>query len=203
MKHLLIILFLITPVFLFSQDKGADNKLDIKKEPVLSIFTDLFKVQNLTFSKIQTDSNGEILETQFQIENQTNIPVNLYIFVIATYEKEYITKSSFEKPSMEDTKLIKLIQTYPDDISNYEYIIKDQSGAEKKVYQKYPKNIKAGIDKKSGKPYTLNDTITFSSRHFSKYMKNYYFFNEITILIFDTEEKLLFRRNYNVKPIKR
>lgn len=203
MKHLLISLFLITPVFLFSQDKGADNKLDLKKEPVLSIFTDLFKVKNLTFSKIQPDNSGEILETEFQIENLTNVSMDLYIFVIATYEKEYLTKSSFERPNLEDSKLIKLIQTYPDDITNYEYILKDSSGAEKKIYQKYPKNIKAGINKKTGKPYRLDDTITFASRHLSKFMKNYYYFNTITILIFDNDEKLLFRRNYIVKPVKR
>ncbi len=203
MKHLLISLFLITPALLFSQDKGTDNKLDLRKQPVLSIFTDLFKLKNLTFTREQPDNSGEILGTEFQLENLTNVSMDLYIFVIATYEKEYISKSSFEKPDLEDKNLIKLIQTYPDDVTNYEYIEKDSTGAEKKVYQKYPKNIKAGIDKKTGTPYKLDDTITFRSRHFSKFMKKYYFFNEITILIFDSDEKLLFRQNYTIKPVKR
>lgn len=204
MKHLLISLFLIIPVFLFSQDKSADNnRLDLKKQPVLSISSELFKLKNLTFSRVQKDNSGEILETEFQLENLTNVSMDLYIFVIATYEKEYITKSSFEKPELEDRNLIKLIQTYPDELSDYEYTEKDSSGVEKKVYQKYPKNIKAGIDKKTGKPYTLDDVITFRSQHLSKFLKKYYFFNEITILIFDTEEKLLFRQNYTVHPIRR
>ena len=203
MKHLLISLFLITPVLLFSQDKGADNQFDIKKQPVLSIFTDLFKVNNVTFTREQKDYYGEYLGTELQIENLTNVPMDLYIFVVATYEYEYISKSSFEKPDLEDRNLIKLIQTYPDEVSNYEYTIKDSNGAEKKVYQKYPKNIKAGIDKKTGKPYRLEDTITFRSMHFSKYIKKYYFFNEITLLIFDSDEKLIYRQNYTVKPVKR
>jgi hypothetical protein len=203
MKHLLISLFLITPMLLFSQDKGTDAKIDIRKQPVLSIFTDLFKLKNLSFLKMQPDNSGEILETEFQLENLTNVSMDLYIFVIATYESEYITKSSFEKPDIEDRNLIKLIQSYPDDVTNYEYMEKDSTGAEKKVYQKFPKNIKAGIDKKTGKPHTLNDVITFRSRHLSKFMKKYYYFNNITILIFDSEEKLLFRQNYVVKPIKR
>ncbi|PKL18363.1 MAG: hypothetical protein CVV49_06315 [Spirochaetae bacterium HGW-Spirochaetae-5] len=203
MKHLIISLFLIIPALLFSQDKSAETKIDLKKEPVLSIFTDLFKLKNLSFSREQPDNSGEVLETEFQLENLTNVSMDLYIFVIATHEKEYITQSSFERPDLDDKNSIKLIQVYPDDLSNYEYIVKDESGAEKKIYQKYPKNIKAGIDKKTGKPYTLDDIITFRSRNLSKFMKKYYFFNQITILIFDTEETLLFRQSYSVKPLKR
>lgn len=203
MKHLVISLFLIIPALLFSQDKSAETKIDLKKEPVLSIFTDLFKLKNLSFSREQPDNSGEVLETEFQLENLTNVSMDLYIFVIATHEKEYLTKSSFERPDLDDKNTIKLIQVYPDDLSNYEYIVKDESGTEKKIYQKYPKNIKAGINKRTGKPYTLDEIITFRSRNLSKFMKKYYFFNQITILIFDAEETLLFRQSYAVKPLKR
>jgi len=211
MKHLLISLFLIIPVLLFSQDKAAENKadnktdsnFDIKKEPVLSIYSKNFKLKNLSFTREQPDNTGETLETQFQIENLTNVSTDLYIFVIATFESEFITKSSFQKPELEDRNLIKLIQTYPDEVSNYEYAEKDKNGNEIKVYHKYPKNIKAGVDKKTGKPFTLSDTITYHSRHISKFIKNYYYFNMITILIFDGDEKLVFRQNYKVKSVKR
>ena len=207
MKHLLISIFLIIPVLLFSQDKPAENKtdgqFDIKKQPVLSLKTDLFKFKNLAFTRETPDNTGEMLETEFQLENTTNISMDLYIFVIATYEKETLLNSSFQKPGLEDRNLIKLIKTYPDEVTNYEYTVKDETGAEKKVYQKYPKNIKAGINPKTGKAYTLNDTLTFRSRHMSEFIKKYYFFNEITILIFDTDEKLIFRQNYTVKPVKR
>jgi len=203
MKHLLISLFLITPIVLFSQEKSTDSKLDPKKQPVLSISSELFKLKNLSFSRIQKDSSGEILETEFQLENLTNVSIDLYIFVMATYEKDRILKSSFERPELEDRNLIKLIKTYPDDLANFEHTEKDSTGVEKKVFQKYPKNIKTGIDKITGKPYTLAEVLTFRSHHLSKFLKKYYFFNEITILIFDSEEKLIFRQNYNVKPIKR
>lgn len=194
---------MITPALLFSQDKSAETKPDLKKEPILSIYTDLFKLKNLNFSRLQPDITGEILETEFQLENLTNVSMDLYIFVIATYESEYIPKSSFESPELEDSNLIKLIKTYPDDITNFEYIVKDSTGADKKIYQKYPKNIKSGIDVNTGKPFTLNEIITFRSRLLSKFMKQYYFFNHITILIFDTDEKLLFRQNYIVNSVKR
>lgn len=203
MKHLLIAIFLITPVILFSQEKSADNKIDIRKEPVLSIYSNLFKFKNLDFSREQPDNSGEFLETNFQLENLTNVSMDLYIFVIATYEKDYYTISSFEKPDLEDTNTIKLIKTFPDDITNFEYIVKDSTGAEKKVYQKYPKNVKAGVDPQTGKPYNLKDITTFRCRHETKFMKNYYFFNQIAILIFDSEEKLIFRQNYTVSPVKR
>jgi hypothetical protein len=203
MKHFLISIFVIIPALLFSQDKGTAVKMDPKKIPVQSVRTELFKVINLSISKLQPDNTGEVLETVFQVENQTNIPMELYIFVIATYEKEYITKSSFEKPSLDDRIPIKFIMTYPDDLSNYEYTEKDPAGTEKKVYYKTPKNIKAGIEKKTGKPHKLEDIILFTSHHFSKYRKNYCFFNQVTILIFDSEEKLLFHQNYYLKPVKR
>ena len=204
MKKFLISFFVIIPVVLFSQDKSSDNILDIKKKPVLSVSSKLFKVKNLTFSRFEYDINGEILETFFQIENLTNTPLELYAFVIATYEKEYITQSSFESPDLEDRVFIKNIKAYPDDLTNFEYTEKDENGVDQKVYQKYPKNIKAGINADTGKPYVINDTVIFKARHFSKYVKNYYFFNTITILIFDAEdEELVFSQNYTVRPIRR
>jgi hypothetical protein len=192
-------------VVLFSQDKSADDRLDIKKKPVLSLSSDLFKLDNLTFSKFQYDITGEFLETVFQIENLTNAPLQFYIFVIATYEKEYISKfSSFDRPVSMDSNLIKNIQTFPDDLTNFEYTEADENGVDKKIYQKYPKNIKAGIDQKTGKPYIVNDSTIFRAKHFNKFVKNYYFFNTITILIFDADdEKLIFSQNYKVRPIRR
>ncbi len=204
MKNLLISLFIIVPALLFSQEKSSGgDQYDIKKEPTLSVLTDLFKVKDVSFLREQRNNNEEYLETEFKVENLTNVSMDLYIFVTATYEKEYIAKSSFESPSLEDTTLIKSIQVYPDDLSNFEYRSKESDGKEKKVYLKYPKNIKAGIDKKTGKPYSLDEEIVFRCRHYSKFQKKYYFFNEITVLIFDSEEKLVYRRSYTVKPIRR
>ncbi|MCL1865240.1 MAG: hypothetical protein FWF73_05455 [Spirochaetes bacterium] len=204
MKRFLTSFFVIIPIVLFSQDKSSEVKLDIKKKPVLSLSSKVFKVKNINFARFQYDIAGEYLETSFQIENLTNTPIELYAFVVATYEKEYIPKSSFESPDLEDKILIKNIKAYPDDLTNFEYTETDEKGVSQKVYQKYPKNIKAGMDQDTGKPYVINDMMIFRARHFSKYVKNYYFFNTITVLLFDADdEKLVFSQNYIVRPIKR
>jgi hypothetical protein len=205
MKQFLISFFVIIPVVLFSQDKNSENRLDVKKRPVISVSSKIFKVKDLSFTKLQYDVSGDILETVFRIENLINTPSEFYIFVIATYEREYIPKSSFESPALEDRVLIKNIQTYPDDLTNFEYTEEDENGVEQKVYYKYPKNIKAGIDQETGKPYVLTNKMIFRARHFSKYdKKEYYFFNTINIMIFDAEdEELVFSQNYMVRPIRR
>ena len=204
MKQFLIFIFIIIPVVLFSQDKNSDNKLDVKKRMTTAVASKLFKVKDLSFSKMQYDAYGDLLETVFQIENLANTQLQLYIFVIATYESEYIPKSSFESPDLEDRVLIKNIQTSPDDLKNFEYTEADENGVEQKVYYKYPKNIKAGINQETSKPFVVDDKFIVTVRHFNKFSKNYYFFNTITILIFDAEdEKLVFNQNYTVRPIRR
>jgi hypothetical protein len=204
MKQFLISFFVIIPVVLFSQDKSSDSTLNIKKKPILSVSTKLFKVRDVSFARFQYEITGEYLETSFKIENLTNTPLEFYAFIIASYEKEYIPKSSFESIDLEDRMLIKHIKAYPDDLTNFEYTEKDDNGVEQKIYQKYPKNIKAGIDADTGKPYALEDAIIIRAKHFSKFVKNYYFFNTITILIFDAnDEKLLFSQNYAVQPARR
>jgi hypothetical protein len=203
MKQFLISFFIIIPAVLFSQDKNSDNKLDIKKRPTLAVSSKLFKVKDLSFAKLQYDVSEDFLETVFQIENLVNAPLEFYIFVVATYESEYIPFSSFESPDLEDKVLIKNIKIFPDDLSNFEYTEADEKGVEQKVYYKYPKNIKAGIYKDTGKPYVVNNKMIFRARHFNMFAKNYYFFNTITILLFDAEdEKLVFSQNYTVRPIR-
>jgi len=205
MKQFLISFFVIIPVVLFSQDKSSEDRLDVKKQTVKAVSSKIFKVKDLSFTKFQYDVDGDILETVFQIENLINTPSEFYIFVIATYEQEYITKSSFESPDLDDKVLIKNIQVYPDDLANFEYTEEDENGVEQKVYYKYPKNIKSGIDQDTGKPYVLNNKMIFRTRHLSKYdKKDYHFFNTITILLFDAEdEELVFSQNYMVRPIRR
>ncbi len=203
MKRFVIILFLLFPALVFPETHDNEGSVDITKFPVTSLRSDSFKLKNLSFNRTIINTKGEILEVEFQLENLLDISQEFYIFVVATYEKSYKTTSSFESPSLDDTNEIKLIAAYPDDLANFEYVVKDEKGADKKTYIKYPKNIKAGIDAETGKPYSLHDTITFRSRHLSKYGRKFYFFNEIAILIFDKEEKLVFRQIYTVKPMKR
>ncbi|HPX90486.1 MAG TPA: hypothetical protein PKZ93_03115, partial [Spirochaetota bacterium] len=158
MKRILtLIIIMLFPVVGFSQ--GEQSQKDKTIFPVQAVTTKLFTVKNISFNKLIPNSEGEVLEVEFEVENGINAPQNLYIFVIASYESSYKTKSSFESPSLEDPNEIKFIKAFPEDLSNFEYSQKDKSGAEKKVYIKYPKNIKAGVDPKTGKLYLLEESI--------------------------------------------
>jgi hypothetical protein len=203
MKRFLSLLILIIPVLLFSQDKGTENTSGKKVFPVQAVGTKLFKIYNLSFNKMIPGYAGEVLEVEFQVKNLIETPLELYIFVIATYEKSYKTDSSFQSPSLDDPAQIKNIKVFPDDLSNFEYSEKDQAGNDKKVYIKYPKNIKAGVDPVTGKPFMLDENITFRTKFLSNYTRRYYYFNEITILIFDEKEELLYRDVFKVKEKKR
>ena len=199
MKRLIMILFLLFPVMIFSQNQATDGKTDLTSFPVQSVRNEAFNLINLSFNEFVSDIRGKTLEVEFQLESRLDFSQQYYIFIIATYEKSYKTTSSFESPSLDDTDEIKLIVPYPDDLTNFEYEVKDENGADKKVYVKYPKNIKSGIDPITGQPYVLDDRLTFRSRHLSKYRKNFLYFNQVCILIFDSDEKLVFRQVYQLK----
>ena len=158
---------------------------------------------NLSFNWAVPGEKEEILEVEFALNNLIDDPQNLYIFIIATYESHYYTKSSFERPSLEDREKIKVINTFPEDVKNFEYTYKDEKGNEVTEYLKYPKNIKAGINPGTGEPYKLNERLIFRSYHPFKDLKKYKNFNEISILIFDEKENLIFRDFFHVKPMKR
>jgi hypothetical protein len=184
---------------IFSQNTATDGETDFTAFPVQSVRSDSFDLINLSFNELVSDTRGKTLEVEFQLESKLDYSQQYYIFVIATYEKGYKTKSSFESPSLEDPDEIKLLVPFPDDMSNFEYNEKDEKGAEKKVYVKYPKNIKSGVDPITGEPYVLDDSLIFRSRHLSKYRKNFVYFNTVCILIFDTDEELLFRQVYEIR----
>lgn len=198
----LIMIFLLTPALLFAQEKSKKETLTGKKFPVHSIRTNLFKVKSLSLNKLVPFTEGEVLQTEIYLESNVDDPMELYIFTIATFENDYITKSSFESPSLDDKKRIKLIAPFPYDLNNFKYS-KGQFGEKKDSYIKYPKNIKAGINPETKKPYVLKDKLMFRSRHITKYIKKFNFFNELTILIFDKNEKLIYRQLYKLKKFKR
>ena len=143
MKRILVLLFILIPVFIFSQDQ-EEIKRDSLKMPVLSVDKKNFNVAEMSFNRIVPGSSEEILEVEFALNNLTDDPMSLYIFVIASYESHFFTTSSFQRPSLEDRDLIKVITPFPEDIKNFEYTYKDDEGNEKTEYLKYPKNIKAG-----------------------------------------------------------
>lgn len=199
MKRLIIILFLLFPVMIFSQNHTTDGKTDLTTFPVQSVRNDSFDLINLSFNEFVADIRGKTLEVEFQLESKLDFSQQYYIFIVATYEKSYKTTSSFESPSLDDPDEIKLLVPFPADVTNFEYDSKDEKGADKKILVKYPKNIKAGVDPITGQPYVLDDRLTFRSRHLSIYRKNFKYFNQVCILIFDSDEKLVYRQVYQLK----
>jgi hypothetical protein len=213
-KYILTILLLLMPGVLLSQDdksKSQVKSISLDKTttniPALSQYSNNFTIKNLYFNKrIDLGGKGEILEVEFILENLTDEPQDLYLFTIATYEKTEKTKSSFERPILTRERIRTFI-TYPDDISNFTYPVTDEQGNVKKDKNgldivklvKFPKNPKAGVDPKTGKPYHLKDRLVLYTTHISTYRNNYYFFNNVAVLIFDSDGKPAFRQLYEIK----
>jgi hypothetical protein len=211
-KYVIVVLVLLCPALLFSQEVKKDDAAKeqpkvITNIPVEAQYSNSFAIKNLFFNK-RTDysGKGEILEIEFILENLTDDPMDLYVFTIATFEKVEKTKSSLERP-VPIRERIRTFVTFPDDISNFSYpdtdgkgnIKKDKNGLEIVKLVKFPKNPKAGVDPKTGKPYHLDDKLTIYTTHLSKYKRNYFFFNNLAVLIFDSEGKPAYRKLFVVK----
>lgn len=207
-RYIVIMLALLAPALVFSADIDSNKQMNVMTNiPVLSQYSDTFSIQNLYFNKkIDINGKGEILEIEFILENLTDDPVDIYLFTIATYEKTEMTKSSFEMP-IPPRERIRTFVTYPDDIQNFTYPVldkdgkpvKDEKGLDKVKLEKFPKNSKAGVDPATGKPYHLVDKLVIRTIHLSPYRKNYFFFNNLAVLIFDSEGKPTYRKLFEIK----
>jgi hypothetical protein len=212
MKRLIatIVLLLLPGIVLSQGDAQNDTKRQGRTTmniPVLSQYSSKFAIKNVDFNKvIDYKGRGEILEVQFILQNLTDEPMDLYIFTIATFEKAQRTRSSFEPP-IPPTQRIRSFVPYPFDLDNFKYpltdsrgnIIRDSQGRERFKFVKFPKDPKEGIDPGTGKPYHLVDKLAVRTTHLSKYRVNYFFFNEVAILIFDSEGKPSFRQLYRLR----
>ncbi len=203
----ILLLWLAPCVAMAQAAPGAEKPKVSTNIPSVSQYSDNFVIKNVFFNRrIDTGFKGEFLEVEFLIENKTDDPMDLYIFVIATYENVERTKSSFERP-VPQRERIRTFVPYPDDISNFSYtdtdekgnVRKDNNGQEIVKLVKFPKNPKAGVDPKTGKPYHLVDKMQIYTMHLSKYRQNYFFYNNIAILVFDEEGKPVFRQLYEIK----
>ncbi len=217
-KYSIMLLAVMVPAILFSQDVKKEDAL--KKEetskkhgdaltniPVQAQYSNNFEIKNLFFNK-RTDlgGRGEILEVEFSLQNLTDDPMDVYVFTIATFERVERTKSSFERP-IPQRERIRTFVPYPDEISNFSYqdtdekgnVKKDKNGLEVVRMVKFPKNPKAGVDPKTGKPYHLVDKLQIYTTHLSKYRRNYYFFNNLAVLVFDSEGKPAYRKLFEIK----
>lgn len=211
-KIAMVVLAFLCPFLLLAQDA---KKVDAPKEqskiitniPAEAQYSNNFNIKSIFFNKrIDPGGKGEILEVELTLENLTDDPMDLYLFTIATYEKVEKTKSSFERP-IPYRERIRTFVTYPDDISNFSYldtddkgnVKKDKNGLEMVKLVKFPKNPKAGVDQKNGKPYHLVDKLTIYTTHVSKYRRNYFFFNNVALLIFDSDGKPAYRKLFEIK----
>jgi len=215
-KYATALFAFLFPVLLLGQEiKKEDTPKEEPKDqpkiitniPAEAQYSNDFAIKSLFFNKrIDPGGTGEILEVELTLENLTDDPMDLYLFTIATYEKVEKTKSSFERP-IPQRERIRTFVTYPDDISNFSYpdtddkgnVKKDKNGLEIVKLLKFPKNPKAGVDQKTGKPYHLVDRMTIYTTHISKYRRNYFFFNNLAVLIFDREGKSAYRKLFEIK----
>ncbi|HOJ27655.1 MAG TPA: hypothetical protein PL059_01130 [Spirochaetota bacterium] len=189
-NFLTIIMVLFTSVLLAQ----TTQKLDI---PVQSLYSNQVKIKDIYFNRrVDIAGKGDVLEVEVLFENLTDYPMDIYVNIIATYEKEEKTKSSFEMPIPEKERIRNFVP-YPDDIANYEYT--DSKG--KKIFQAYPKNTKSGINPLTNKLYFLpvRDILVVRSYHVSPYRKDFIFFNYVTVLVFDKDGNPIMREVYELK----
>lgn len=196
-----------------SADKKTVEKKSVKKRvvqkkkmpslPSVSAqaqYTDSFRITNVNFTKdIDYTGKGEVLEVQFTLKNWLDDPQDIYLFVIATFEKTEETQSSFEMPIPEKERLRSFVP-FPNDIKNFQYEHPEKKGKLKLF--KFPKNPKAGVNPDTGKAYHLVDKLNIWTHHLSKYRNNYFFFNEAAILIFSKEGKLLYKQMYKISGVR-
>lgn len=163
-----------------------------------ALYSDLIEIKKVYFNKTGDRlGRGEVLEVEFKVKNQIDDPQDLYIFVIATYEKKEKPHSSFNPPVSEKERL-KSFVPYPDDIRNFEYTGKN---GETRLLKR-PKNPKAGINPETGKPYHLTNHVFIRATHLSEYRNNYYFFNRVLILAYNIDGKLIFRQQYKIEGVR-
>jgi hypothetical protein len=116
-KIALSLLMLLLPAIAFSQaqapaqpEVAADG---IPNYPVQSIRSYEFDVRAITVSRqYETRGRGEILNVEFGIHNNTDYPMDLYVFAIATYE-DYKKERSPYNPLLRSTERTALLNFVP------------------------------------------------------------------------------------------
>ena len=178
---------------------AAEAKESKDQFPPQSVVNADFNVSQPTFlKKGSNDGKGEVLEVGFDITNNTDRPHDLYIFVLATHEDTTWQYNSFNtKKTIPLKVVIDYFSPFPDDQKNYEY---DISGT--KEIKKFPKDFKLGINPQTQKIYTLKDKIIVRSQHFCLYRKNFKYYNNVTVAVYDDEGKIKFRQTYALKGIR-
>ncbi|MDR3238248.1 MAG: hypothetical protein LBT84_07075 [Spirochaetia bacterium] len=202
MKRFFSAIIVFIPVLLFAQAGVVmNNSTDILTVPVETQYSDRFKISPIYFNKrIDPVGIGEILEVEMIFENLTDDPMELNVFTIATIEVPPKSDSSFELP-VDKWDIIRFLVASPNDVENFKYQLKDKDGNAQKddlgrdmyEYKKIPH------DAKKGNVIKLDDnTFVLRTYHLCKYRKKYAFFNELAILVFNTEGQPLFASYYKL-----
>ena len=204
-KKIFILILLITPIFL----SGEDTKIKSEKKasPAQVIFSNKIYVKNIYMNKrIGTYGKGEVLEIEVEIENKTDTPLEFYAIIIASCEKDIIKQNSFDMPvPLKDR--IKNFVPYPCDITNFKVLkkSKNQNVNDKKNLNRYKIaiNSKLGVNPETKEPYKLNKKLAFRTYHLSKYRRDFTFFNEITLLIFNADGTPEYSQGYILTGYRR
>lgn len=211
-----VMLTLLSTVF--AQTQQAQQNSESASEPAQMKTGEFLDIRNVSFNKkIDRKGRGEVLEVEFEIINSTDVPQELYIHVFATDEQVVWKRNTFfHAIEDEDQNVllnfnkdlgrnlqkqnidIRYFTSDPDDRGNYEHQLGDKT-----VLMKYPKNKKAGIDPASNSAYKLQDKIVYHNDFLCNYRKRYKFFNHVTILVFDDEEKLVYRQIWSLNGKRR
>jgi hypothetical protein len=211
-RKLLIIALILVPVLLYSQDNrekpgeaGKENRVEAVPDiPQGAIRSQLFEVKSMTFSKRVDDfTRGDLLNVEFQLNNNFGKPLNLYIIAIASYHLRRSTTKTFDAPMTGlEQEMVKLFVPFPLDKNdrdkehhkmvheNFKYPDsgnKDAKGEQKYILLKFPKDPKLGVNPDTGKPYRLEKNLFVRTTHLSRFRANYAYFNEVVVLIFDDE----------------
>ncbi|MFW6365734.1 MAG: hypothetical protein ACOC2H_04580 [Spirochaetota bacterium] len=211
MKRYLLIITLILPFLLLAQNDGAQedrtgtetNTENIENtRPVQSIDTPMFRIDHVSFNKkLDLRGRGELVQVEFQMYNNTDVNLRLYIFVFATIEELEYEYNSFgtEKLFVNDTEIL-YFRAQPPDEELYTY--DTENGGTEIV--KYPKDATKGVNPDTGEPYLLKDTLAFRAAFLTHYRKNYEYFNHITLLIFDADDQeLVYRQIWKLEGERR
>lgn len=204
---LLLCAVLIIPGILVSQEEnpaGGDDGTPDMTIPVQSQYSDDFDIKNVFLNKrIDVNGRGEILEVEMVLENNLDDPQDLYVFVVATYEVDIPELTSFDMPVPQGARVRSFVP-YPGELENFQYEKTGDDGEKITALYKFPKDPKVGVDPDTNKPYHLNrKDLVIRTRHLSEYRNNYFFFNEVAILVFDSEGKPKFRQLYKIEGKRR
>lgn len=200
MKRYITFALFLLPVLLFAQETqnqqasqaGSTENIEVRR-PVQAANTPMFTMKHESFNhKLDLKGRGELLQVEFQLYNDTDVDLKLYIFAIATEEELDWNYNSFgtKKMNLHDSNIL-YFKAEPADEELYTYELEN---GEKQLV-KYPKDVTAGVNPATGEPYLLKDTMAYRADMLSHYRKKFSFFNHVTILIFDADtNELVFRQ---------